>query len=82
MLVAFGCIALVLLASYVPFSKDTKSSAWQLLLQRLISQWMPLSPDETYTASASDRDGSAADSKQSQDLVAAQELRLYKTLYS
>jgi len=81
MLVAFGCIALVLLASYVPFSKDTKSSAWQLLLQRLISQWMPLSPDKTYTASASDRDGSAADSKQSQDLVAAQELQLYKTLY-
>ena len=81
MLVAFGCIALVLLALYVPFSKDRKSSTLQLLSQRLKTHWMPFSPEPTYTASASDHVGSATDSKQTQDLVAAQELQLYKTLY-
>lgn len=81
MIVAFGCVALVLLASCVPFSKDKKSSALQFLLQRLKSLWIPPPSDTTYTASASDRIDSVADSKQIQDQADAWELQLYKTLY-
>lgn len=81
MIFAFGCIALVLAALFVPFARDSKRSSLQVLLQRLRSYWIPLSPKKSRSASTSNRVDSAAVSKQNHDLVTAQELQLYKTLY-
>lgn len=81
MIFAFGCIALVLIALSVPFARDGKKSSLQTVLQRLRSHWIPLSPDTIHLARTDNRVGKAAIPKESQDLVAAQELQLYKTLY-
>ncbi|GAB7327348.1 hypothetical protein MBLNU13_g11221t1 [Cladosporium sp. NU13] len=81
MIFAFGCIALVLIALFVPFVRDSKESSLRVLLQRLRSHWIHLSPDTSHPARTSNRIGSAAIPKEAQDLVAAQELQLYKTLY-
>lgn len=81
MILAFGCIALVLVALFVPFARDSKRSSLQTLLQRLRSHWIPLPPDTHHSSNTGNRDGSTAISKQTQDVIAAQELQLYKTLY-
>lgn len=81
MIFAFGCIALVLIALSVPFAKDSKKSSLQTLLQRLRSHWIPLSPDTSHLARTNNRVSKVAIPKETQDLVAAQELQLYKTLY-
>ena len=81
MIFAFGCIALVLIALFVPFARNSKKSSFQALLQRLRSHWIPLPPNTSHPASASNLVGSPAVSKQTQDLVAAKELQLYKNLY-
>jgi hypothetical protein len=78
---AFGCIALVLFALYMPLSRDRKSLSLQALLQPLRSHWIPFSPDKDHPASASNCVSSAVSPKQNQDLVATRKLQLYKTLY-
>lgn len=81
MILAFGCIALVLIALFVPFARDSKTSSLQTLLHRLRSHWIPLPLDTRHSSNTSNRVDSAAILKRTQDHVASQELPHYKTLY-
>jgi hypothetical protein len=81
MLAAFGCMAFVLFALYMPFARDKKSSVLQLLLQRLRSYRITFLPTTSHSANATHSVGSKAATVQTQDVVDTQELQLYKTLY-
>jgi hypothetical protein len=81
MLAAFGCMAFMLFALYMPFARDKKSSVLQLLLQRLRSYRITFLPTTSHSANATHSVGSKAATVQTQDVVDTQELQLYKTLY-
>lgn len=81
MIFALGCLALVLIALYMPLAREKKSSSLHAVSQRLRSRWVPLAPEATHPTNTTNGVGGTAIVKQIQDPVATQEMQLHKTLY-